>query len=217
MKIEMKGINKSFGQNQVLKDAGFVLDDGEVHALMGENGAGKSTLMKILTGVYTRDGGTVIVDGKEVTYKSPQEAERAGIVFIQQELNVLFDLTVEENLFLGKEIKKGFGICDRKAMRQRPRKPKRLGVSIPTDKVMSELSVGQQQMIEICKDPDGWTQKSSSWMNPRQPLPRARQRCCLRSCSPCEKRECPSSIYPTAWRKSLSFATAFPFSGTAHT
>ena len=107
MKIEMKGINKSFGQNQVLKDAGFVLDDGEVHALMGENGAGKSTLMKILTGVYTRDGGTVIVDGKEVTYKSPQEAEQAGIVFIQQELNVLFDLTVEENLFLGKEIKKG--------------------------------------------------------------------------------------------------------------
>ena len=63
MKIEMKGINKSFGQNQVLKDAGFVLDDGEVHALMGENGAGKSTLMKILTGVYTRDGGTVIGRG----------------------------------------------------------------------------------------------------------------------------------------------------------
>lgn len=106
MKIEMKGINKSFGQNQVLKDAGFVLDDGEVHALMGENGAGKSTLMKILTGVYTRDGGTVIVDGKEVTYKSPQEAEQAGIVFIQQELNVLFDLTVEE-IFSGQGNQKG--------------------------------------------------------------------------------------------------------------
>ena len=152
MKIEMKGINKSFGQNQVLRDAGFVLDDGEVHALMGENGAGKSTLMKILTGVYTRDGGTVIVDGKEVTYKNPQEAEKAGIVFIQQELNVLFDLTVEENLFLGKEIKKGFGICDRKAMRAKAEEIlKRLGVSIPTDKVMSGLSVGQQQMIEICK------------------------------------------------------------------
>ena len=107
MKIEMKGINKSFGQNQVLKDAGFVLDDGEVHALMGENGAGKSTLMKILTGVYTRDGGTVIVDGKEVTYKSPQEAEQAGIVFIQQELNVLFDLTVEEKSFSGQGNQKG--------------------------------------------------------------------------------------------------------------
>ena len=75
MNIEMKGINKSFGSNQVLKDAGFYLADGEVHALMGENGAGKSTLMKILTGVYDRDAGTVLVDGKEVNYKTPQEAE----------------------------------------------------------------------------------------------------------------------------------------------
>ena len=110
MNIEMKGINKSFGSNQVLKDAGFYLADGEVHALMGENGAGKSTLMKILTGVYDRDAGTVLVDGKEVHYKTPQEAEKAGIVFIYQELKVLFDLTVEENLFMGKEITKKFGI-----------------------------------------------------------------------------------------------------------
>ena len=80
MNIEMKGINKSFGSNQVLKDAGFLLKDGEVHALMGENGAGKSTLMKILTGVYTKDSGTVLVDGKEVCYKNPQEAEKAGIL-----------------------------------------------------------------------------------------------------------------------------------------
>ena len=85
MNIEMKGIDKSFGTNQVLKNAGFLLRDGEVHALMGENGAGKSTLMKILTGVYTRDAGTVIVDGKEVEYHNPQEAEKAGIVFIYQE------------------------------------------------------------------------------------------------------------------------------------
>jgi len=84
MKIEMQKICKSFGQNQVLKDAGFQLGDGEVHALMGENGAGKSTLMKILTGMYTRDSGTVIVDGKEVVYNNPQEAEKAGIVFIHQ-------------------------------------------------------------------------------------------------------------------------------------
>ena len=114
MQIEMRGIDKSFGGNAVLKNAGFLLDDGEVHALMGENGAGKSTLMKILTGVYTKDAGQVIVDGKEVCYNNPQEAEKAGIVFIHQELNVLFDLTVEENMFLGKEIKKAFGICDRK-------------------------------------------------------------------------------------------------------
>lgn len=152
MKIEMKGIDKSFGDNQVLKDAGFVLADGEVHALMGENGAGKSTLMKILTGVYTKDRGTVYVDGKEVNYKNPQEAEKAGIVFIHQELNVLFDLTVEENLFIGKEIKNKFGFCKQKEMRKKAEEAlNRLGVDISPTEVMSNLSVGQQQMVEICK------------------------------------------------------------------
>ena len=152
MNIEMRGIDKSFGSNQVLKNAGFVLKDGEVHALMGENGAGKSTLMKILTGVYTRDAGTVLVDGQEVVYKNPQEAEKAGIVFIYQELNVLFDLTVEENLFMGKEITKGFGICDKKAMRAKAQEVMdKMGVNIPVNAVMSDLSVGQQQMVEICK------------------------------------------------------------------
>ena len=152
MNIEMKGLDKSFGTNQVLKNAGFLLRDGEVHALMGENGAGKSTLMKILTGVYTRDAGKVIVDGKEVEYHNPQEAEKAGIVFIYQELNVMFDLTVEENLFMGKEITKGFGICDKKAMRKKAKEVlDMMGVDINPSAVMSELSVGQQQMIEICK------------------------------------------------------------------
>ncbi len=152
MQIEMRGIDKAFGTNQVLKDAGFVLGDGEVHALMGENGAGKSTLMKILTGVYTKDAGTVLVDGKEVHYKNPQEAEKDGIVFIHQELNVLFDLTVEENLFMGKEIKGKFGLCDSKAMRKKAKEAlDRLGVSISPSETMSNLSVGQQQMIEICK------------------------------------------------------------------
>ncbi len=152
MNIEMKGICKSFGTNQVLRDAGFYLRDGEVHALMGENGAGKSTLMKILTGVYTKDAGTVLVDGQEVCYKSPQEAEKAGIVFIYQELNVLFDLTVEENLFMGKEITKKFGVCDKKAMRAKAKEVMdRMGVHIPVNAVMSDLSVGQQQMVEICK------------------------------------------------------------------
>ena len=152
MNIEMRGINKSFGTNQVLNDAGFVLKDGEVHALMGENGAGKSTLMKILTGVYTKDAGTILVDGVEVNYKNPQEAEKAGIVFIYQEINSLFDLTVEENLFMGKEITKGFGICDKKAMRKKAQEVMdKLGVSIPIDAVMGDLSVGQQQMVEICK------------------------------------------------------------------
>ena len=166
----MRGINKSFGGNPVLRDAGFELADGEIHALMGENGAGKSTLMKILTGVYTRDAGTVFVlmkiltgvytrdagtvyvDGQEVVYKNPQEAEKAGIVFIHQELNVLFDLTVEENMFLGKEITGKFGICDKKAMRKEvTRILDLLGVKIEPGRKMDTLSIGQQQMIEIAK------------------------------------------------------------------
>lgn len=152
MRIEMRGIDKSFGSNQVLKQAGFTLESGEVHALMGENGAGKSTLMKILTGVYTKDAGTVLVDGKEVNYKNPQEAEKAGIVFIYQELNVMFDLTVEENLFMGKEIHGRFGICDKKAMQKKAQEALNiLGVNISPKTVMAELSVGQQQMVEICK------------------------------------------------------------------
>ena len=152
MRIEMRGIDKSFGSNQVLKQAGFTLESGEVHALMGENGAGKSTLMKILTGVYTKDAGTVLVDGTEVNYKNPQEAEKAGIIFIYQELNVMFDLTVEENLFMGKEIHGKFGICDKKAMQKKAQEAlNTLGVNISPKTVMSELSVGQQQMVEICK------------------------------------------------------------------
>lgn len=152
MQITMKGINKSFGGVSVLNDASFEIGDGEVHALMGENGAGKSTLMKILTGVYTRDSGTVIVDGREVVYKNQQEAEKDGIVFIHQELNSLQDLTVEANMFLGKEICNSFGVCNKKAMNESVKQTlARLGVDISPDEVMSDLSVGKQQMIEIAK------------------------------------------------------------------
>ena len=152
MQIEMKGIDKQFGGNYVLKDAGFYLADGEIHALMGENGAGKSTLMKILTGVYTKDAGTVMVDGKEVSYNNPQEAEKAGIVFIYQELNVLKDLTVEENMFLGKEICSSLGVCNQKEMRRKVQEIlDSLGVSIKPNQVMEQLSIGQQQMVEIAK------------------------------------------------------------------
>ena len=150
MQIEMKGIDKSFGTNQVLKDAGFVLGHGEVHALMGENGAGKSTLMKILTGVYTKDKGTVIVDGQEVDYKNPQEAEKAGIVFIHQELNVLFDLTVEENICyvpgleskMPKEEKKALA----RKMLEMVQLPEELASRFPR-----QLSGGQKQRVGIAR------------------------------------------------------------------
>lgn len=152
MRIRMENINKSFSGVQVLKDAALDLREGEVHALIGENGAGKSTLMKILTGVYTRDSGEVYVNDKPVNFSHPKVAEKAGIVFIYQENNAIKDLTVEANMFLGKEIKKKFGVVDKKEMQKRCRKVfERLGVKLDPRQVMSELSVGQQQMVEIAK------------------------------------------------------------------
>lgn len=151
MKIEMKNIKKSFYTNLVLSDANLTLLDGEVHALCGENGAGKSTLMKILTGMYKKDAGVVLVDGKEVEYKHPKIAEQHGIVFIHQELNVIPDMTVEENIFLGKEIS-NHGILDKKKMREVTISLlQELEVSINPDERLNKMSVGKQQLVEIAK------------------------------------------------------------------
>lgn len=152
MKIELRGIDKAFSGNQVLEAASLSINDAEIHALMGENGAGKSTLMKILTGEYTKDAGSIFVDDQEVSYANIQEAEKAGIVFIHQELNIVYDLTVTENLFLGKEITGRFGLLDKKAMNDKAQEAlKKLGVDFNPNTMMRELSVGQQQMVEICK------------------------------------------------------------------
>lgn len=151
--IRMSGINKSFSANHVLKDVQFELEDGEIHALMGENGAGKSTLMKILSGVYSRDSGEVEVNGQAVEYKHPKEAEEDGIAVIHQELNILPELTVAENLFLGKEIKAGplgwlkTGEMNRKASEQLSA----LGLDVDPATLAKHLSVGKQQLIEIAK------------------------------------------------------------------
>ncbi|MDF2608498.1 MAG: sugar transporter ATP-binding protein, partial [Bacillales bacterium] len=152
MKIEMKSISKSFYGVQVLKKVDFTLENAEIHALMGENGAGKSTLLKILTGVYKRDEGTILVDGVEKVYNHPIEAEKDGIVFIHQELNILPNLTVLENLFLGKEIRNTLGVINKKKMEEKAISAlKILNVNFPLDMLAGELSVGKQQMIEIAK------------------------------------------------------------------
>ena len=114
--LEMRGINKSFSGVQVLKDVSLTVEKGEVHALLGENGAGKSTLMNILTGVYTRDSGTVIFDGQELKDTTVRDSEKAGIAFVHQELNLFNDLTVYENIFLGKEYTNKLGKTDKKRM-----------------------------------------------------------------------------------------------------
>lgn len=152
MQIAMKDIYKAFGTNQVLTGVDFDLKDGEVHALMGENGAGKSTMMNVLTGMHVHDQGTITVDGKETTFKSPIEAEEQGITFIHQELNIWPDMTVLENLFIGKELKSSLGFLKTKEMKALASKQfDRLGVSIPLDKSAGSCSVGEQQMIEIAK------------------------------------------------------------------
>lgn len=151
--IEMTGISKAFSGNQVLKDVSFSLEKGEIHALMGENGAGKSTMMKVLTGIYKRDAGTIIVKGEEVNFTSPKEAEKAGIAVIHQELNILPHLSIAENLFLGKEETVGkTSILRTKSMNTKTKKILgELGLDVNPSSPASELSVGKQQIVEIAK------------------------------------------------------------------
>ncbi|MGG1611691.1 sugar ABC transporter ATP-binding protein [Paenibacillus phoenicis] len=151
--LEMEGIDKSFSGVKVLEQVKFTLEAGEVHALMGENGAGKSTLMKILNGIYTKDSGTVRVKGKERSILSPSAAQELGIVMIHQELNLIPHLTVMENIFLGREFTLGpTRLIDwRKMKRESARYLSQLGLMIPPEAIVGELSVGQQQMVEIAK------------------------------------------------------------------
>lgn len=152
MKIEMKGIEKAFGSNKVLRGVNFEVNSGEVHALMGENGAGKSTLMNILTGLYKKDGGSILVDGKETTYQGALDAEHHGISFIHQEMNNFPQMSVVDNMFLNKEIRNKWGLMDQKKMRQQARGYlQRLGSDIDVDALIGDLTVGQQQMVEIAK------------------------------------------------------------------
>ena len=140
MKIEMKGISKSFGSNAVLKGVDLTITGGQIHALMGENGAGKSTLMNILTGLHQKDGGQILIDGTEKYFSNPKEAEEFGISFIHQELNTWPEMTVLDNLFLGKEAKNKFGLVDTKKMSQEAKDAfAQLGIHIDLNKELSQF------------------------------------------------------------------------------
>ena len=152
MKIEMKGINKSFGSNQVLKDAGFVLEDGEVHALMGENGAGKSTMMKCLFGTYQKDEGTIVLDGKEVNFSGPKDALENGVAMVHQELNQCLERNVIDNLFLGRYPKNSLGVVDEGRMKKEASDLfRKLGITVNLTQPMKKMSVSKRQMCEIAK------------------------------------------------------------------
>ena len=149
--LEMKGIEKAFFGVTVLDKVDFSVEQGEVHALLGENGAGKSTLMNILAGVYTRDGGEVVFDGKPLVNTTVQKSESAGIAFVHQEINVFNDLKVYENIFMRKEIAK-FGVTNKRAMIKQSRELfERLGVDIDPTDLVSTFDTAKKQLLEIAK------------------------------------------------------------------
>ena len=149
--LTMKGIDKSFPGVHALDHVDLEIRKGEVLALMGENGAGKSTLMKVLTGIYTKDSGTITYEGKEVEFHSAKEAQDNGVVIVHQELNMVNHLTVAQNIFIGREFKKGFGIDDRKMNEEARKLFDRLNIDIDPTETMGNLTVGKQQMCEIAK------------------------------------------------------------------
>lgn len=149
--FSMKGITKSFSGVAALKNAALDLKAGEVVALMGENGAGKSTLMKILTGIYSKDSGEIQYMGQEVCFKGPAESEEAGISIVHQELNMMNDLTVAQNLFIGREEMNGFLIDDKKMNEKARELFKVLKIDINPAEKIGNLTVGKQQMVEIAK------------------------------------------------------------------
>ncbi|CDZ59564.1 YtfR [Neorhizobium galegae bv. orientalis] len=152
--LEARGIGKAFLGITALDAVDFTLERGEIHALLGENGAGKSTLIKILTGVYSRDHGTMRLDGAEVTPASVAEAQGLGIGTVYQEVNLLENLTVAENLFLGRQPRR-FGLIDRREMRRRSKALlERYGLDIDVDALLSSYSVAVRQLVAIARAVD---------------------------------------------------------------
>lgn len=152
IRLEMRGIKKSFGPVVVLKDMKLDIEPAEIHALVGENGAGKSTLMKILGGVIQKDAGEIRINGQPVEIRRVRDAERYGIAVIHQELSILPYLSIAENVFLGKELKTRLGLVDARRMHiEVAEKLKELGLSVNPDMPAGSLSVGQMQLVEIAK------------------------------------------------------------------
>lgn len=150
--LEMRRIEKRFGGVHALKGVDFTLEARRVVALIGENGAGKSTLMKILGGVVAPDAGEILIDGRPVAIRSAADAIRHGISFIHQELNVLDNLDVAGNVFLGREPRRWRFLLDQRRMAEEAERfLRRLGAGINARAPLRALSIAQQQLVEIAK------------------------------------------------------------------
>lgn len=149
--LEMKDIAKRFGNFYALQNVNLDIYRGEIHALMGENGAGKSTLMKILAGAYTATSGEIKIDGKLFPISSPQDAIHAGITLIYQEIHLSPNLTVAENIFLGREIKNLFGLNRKQMIQESQEVLDRLGAQFLASQKVSLLTIAEQQQVEIAR------------------------------------------------------------------
>lgn len=150
--IVVRNLNKSFPGVHALVDVEFDLYPGEVHTLVGENGAGKSTLMKVLSGVYQKDSGEVLLDGKPVAINNPRTAQKLGISIIHQELNLMNHLTAAQNIFIGREPKNALGFLDEKALNKKAVELfTLLKMDIDPRVKIGELTIAKQQMVEIVK------------------------------------------------------------------
>ena len=152
MTLEMRGICKSFGANDVLKQVDFSLEGGEICALLGENGAGKSTLMNILGGVLPADRGEILIDGSPVHFHTPADSLHAGVAFIHQELSLINDLAIYENMFIGRELKTKSGLLDSRTMIQKTQEVfERLGLSLDPKAMVRDLDASYKQIVEISR------------------------------------------------------------------
>ena len=152
MQLEMNGICKSFGPNEVLKSVDFHLEGGEICALLGENGAGKSTLMNILGGVFRPDAGTIALDQVPQVFNMPMDSLKARIAFIHQELNLINDLPIYENMFIGRELKKRSGMLDHQGMINETQTIfQRMEVNLDPCTMVRDLDASSKQIVEISR------------------------------------------------------------------
>ncbi|MDR1520677.1 MAG: ATP-binding cassette domain-containing protein, partial [Planctomycetota bacterium] len=151
--LQLSNISKKFGQFYALKDVDFNIYSGEVNVLIGENGAGKSTLMKILSGVYGKDTGSIIMNGKEIEISSPMDAVRMGIGTVYQELTLVPELSVGENFFLGPNLMTNYGFVPWKKLHDDAGRELRelVDLDIDTKVKVKKLGIAQQQLLEIAR------------------------------------------------------------------
>ena len=194
----MNNISKAFPGVQALKNVNFNLAKGEIHALMGENGAGKSTLIKILTGIYQKDSGEILLDGKTIAPASSSEAQQLGITSIYQEINLVPNLSVCENIFLGRQQKKK-GLIDWAGIENEARRLlMSIGIDIDVRQLVSSLSTPMQQMVAIVR---------AMSLNAKM-----KYTCFLTFFAGSRPRAWLSSLSAIAWRRSMRYAITSPYS-----